>query len=459
MAASPAARVLTVLGGVAVLVAIYLFISGSGYEVTARFYNAGQLVKGGEVRVAGKVVGSIETVSLGDDRLADVTIRITDGEITPIHQDARAQIRAIGAAGIANRYINLLPGSESAADLANHGVLPPEQTDGIVELDALLDTFQPKVRDDVQALVENGAEVFAGSGGRRWNSMLAKLDPALAQVQGVVEDVASDQAQLGKLITTGADAASAIASRRQDLTSAVSSSTEWMGAIAAQREHLSGALEGAPPALAAATRTLAKADGSISELLPALPSVTKAARPLGDVARNLKRTLPQASPVVRRLTDQLPAINSSLDRFDVLEQPLTAAFRASAPAFKGLDPIFEGIRMYSVDLVLGVVNGLAGIIGGNYNIQGHYFHANFSQSLQTLGTSPLSDILTSRDLIPGLINTRTGLTETCPGGLVPPAPDGSSPIDEKKRFCDPSDDVPASVNEPPKIGVSGDGAR
>ena len=44
----------------AVLVVLVLFTGGGGYQVTAEFQNAGQLVKGGEVRVAGSRVGTVD---------------------------------------------------------------------------------------------------------------------------------------------------------------------------------------------------------------------------------------------------------------------------------------------------------------------------------------------------------------------------------------------------------------
>ena len=67
-----------VLGGVAAVVLIALVVAlsgGSGYTVHARFVSASQLVKGGEVKVAGESVGKVTDVALTDDGQADVTLR------------------------------------------------------------------------------------------------------------------------------------------------------------------------------------------------------------------------------------------------------------------------------------------------------------------------------------------------------------------------------------------------
>jgi phospholipid/cholesterol/gamma-HCH transport system substrate-binding protein len=63
---------------VAVVVAILLFAGDGGYRVTADFVNAGQLVKGSEVRVAGAAVGTVDKIDVSHDGLAEVTISVND---------------------------------------------------------------------------------------------------------------------------------------------------------------------------------------------------------------------------------------------------------------------------------------------------------------------------------------------------------------------------------------------
>ena len=50
------------------LVALMMFGGDGGYRVTATFENAGQLVKGNQVRVGGRPVGTIEAIELNDRR-------------------------------------------------------------------------------------------------------------------------------------------------------------------------------------------------------------------------------------------------------------------------------------------------------------------------------------------------------------------------------------------------------
>src|SRR3954469_5233343 len=91
--AGPATAV-RVLAGAAVLlaalvVAILLFTGGGGYSVTADFVNAGQLVKGSEVRVAGAAVGTVDEIDVSQDGMAEVTFSVND-DYAPLRRGTRA---------------------------------------------------------------------------------------------------------------------------------------------------------------------------------------------------------------------------------------------------------------------------------------------------------------------------------------------------------------------------------
>ena len=66
------------------LVAIVLFGSGSGgYEVTAKFINAGQIVKGNPVQNAGTPIGTVTGIEITDDGQAEIKLKI-DEKYTPL---------------------------------------------------------------------------------------------------------------------------------------------------------------------------------------------------------------------------------------------------------------------------------------------------------------------------------------------------------------------------------------
>ena len=66
-----------VLIGVALVAALavyLLLLRGSGHEYTLVFQNAGQLVKGDNVQIGGRPVGSVKSITLTDDNQAAIVI-------------------------------------------------------------------------------------------------------------------------------------------------------------------------------------------------------------------------------------------------------------------------------------------------------------------------------------------------------------------------------------------------
>lgn len=443
------ARALSLAGLLLVTAAItlVLVVSGSEYVLHARFADATGLVPGGHVQLAGRTVGSISKITLTPDGQADVALSISSGEVTPLHVGTRAYVRAVGQAGVDNRYIDLAPGPVSEPTLPDGSVLPTSQTSGLVPIDALLDAFGPAQRTDVETLITSINGVYAGSGSRSFNEMLARLDPALGSLEGFTGSLALDRDALGQLVRAGSAAAHAVASRQADLTSGVTYTAQALGAVARQHDALADTLTRLPAVLAQGRHTLVVTGQALDALRPTLRDVLPAAGPLNSFLGHLNRLMPSSAPVIGSLTAQLPGLNRSLNGLAPVAPGLTNMLRTFGPAMKGLLPIARGVRYYGTDLVLGTLAALFGTLAGEYNSSGHFIKVNFVQSPQTL-VGPLASVLAAHPLVPGILAERTGLLRRCPGGNQPPAPDGSNPWDLGASFCTASQDEPLSVDFP-----------
>jgi phospholipid/cholesterol/gamma-HCH transport system substrate-binding protein len=435
------------LAAAVVLIAV-VFFGGTSLTLNVQFTNAGQLVKGGAVQIAGRKVGAIQAISLTPDGLADVQIKVDDGAVLPLHAGTRASIRAVGQAGVANRFVDLDPGPPQAARLRDGAELSLSQTTGIVDLDAVLDSLDKPARTDLQHLIRGSAEIYAGSGAPAFNAMLGKLNPAVGQLQRATGELAYSRRSLDTLIDTAATSARAIASRRADLRDAVANTATSLAALADQDTAISDALTRAPGVLRQAQGTLAGVDDAVAELAPTLRAIPPAAVPLGQFLRQTQSTLHTATPVIADLRNQLPGLQRALLGFPALQAPAVTALQSTARASRAARHIVRGIRIYGSDFILGVFNGLAGIATGNYNRTGHYARLEFVQNLQTLFGGAFANVLPSRPLADGIINVRTHLDARCPGGNAPPSADGSSPWIPDTGLCDPGDDMPESVNQP-----------
>ena len=103
------------------LVAIVLFGGGGGgYEVTAKFVNAGQIVKGNPVQTGGTPIGTVKDIKITDDGQAAIRFSIKE-DYTPLREGTRASIRQFSQSGIANRYVDLQMPPNGSAEIPDGG--------------------------------------------------------------------------------------------------------------------------------------------------------------------------------------------------------------------------------------------------------------------------------------------------------------------------------------------------
>ena len=70
-----------------------VFAGGESQRLHLRINNASQLVTGNLVEVGGYGVGTVKSIELTDDNLADVEIEVTDESLLPLHRGTRAFVR------------------------------------------------------------------------------------------------------------------------------------------------------------------------------------------------------------------------------------------------------------------------------------------------------------------------------------------------------------------------------
>src|SRR4051794_3122907 len=104
------------------LVAILLFGGGGGgsYSVTARFQNAGQIVKGNPVQTGGVPIGSVEKISITDDGQAEIRLKI-DGDHAPLRRGGGGAIRPFSPSGDGECYIDFEMPADGGGGVAGGG--------------------------------------------------------------------------------------------------------------------------------------------------------------------------------------------------------------------------------------------------------------------------------------------------------------------------------------------------
>src|SRR5215217_3770390 len=198
----------------AVAVAVALFADGGGYRVTAEFINAGQLVKGSEVRVAGASVGTVEEIDVSQNGTAEATFTVDD-DYAPLRTGTQATVKPTSLSGIANRYIDLQLGPDDGREIEDGGRIGPDHPATAVELDEVFALFDRETRTSVRDFVKGQAETFRGRGAELRRG-IHYLNPALSTGSRLFEELTRDEPLLKRFVVDSATLVNTLASRRDD---------------------------------------------------------------------------------------------------------------------------------------------------------------------------------------------------------------------------------------------------
>jgi phospholipid/cholesterol/gamma-HCH transport system substrate-binding protein len=432
-------------GLVVAVVVVVLIAPGSSYVVHAEFSDAGQLVHGDLVTVAGHQVGSVGSITLTGNGLADVALDISDSSVQPLRSDSVATIGQLSLTGVANRFVSLDPGPGTA--IPNGGTLPVTQTHGIVDLDIVLDALTPKVRDSLQTILKTGAYFVSKPTVQSLNGLAQYLDPAFSQAANLSAELVSDRFALQRLVSSSGQLAGKVAANSQSLGGAVSNTAEVLREVASQRSALEDSLQRTPAVLTQGRHVLSDVQASFGKIDPMLTALKPVAP---KAATLLRKVVPFAKAFIPTLVDirrLIPDAKQALNRFVPVERKGVPALNSLTTALTDINPILTALRPYAPDVTAGFFNGVGGSQAAGYDANGHYLRigvvlqggaSSLAGLLNTLGAGTVK--------LPILDGVRTGLTAPCPGGGSPPAPDGSTPWTDPPvaagvgALCNPADD-------------------
>lgn len=437
--------VLGALLAVVAVVAILLLSNGGGEQYRLIFQNAGQLVKGDDVQIGGRRVGGVDDILLTDDNQAEVRINVQE-PYAPLHEGTKATIRLTSLSGVANRYIALVPGPNSNAELPGGSRLGVEQTTSVVDLDQIFNTLDPATRRGLQQFIQGSAVQYAGKG-PEVNESAKYFNAFLSTTAQLTSELARDTRTLEQAIVAGASVTSAVAERAPQLTSLITNLNGMMGAIARENASLDQALGVLPDTLRNASSTFVDLRSTLDALDPLLDASAIAAQDLPRFFRELRPLVNEADPVFKDLSmlvSQPGPFNDATDatrNLPRLQQIASPTFRRAITAMRKGQPVIDFLRPYSPDLI-GWFRDF-GQSAANYDANGHYARVlpitglfDFQENPD--GSSTLEPVPPSQRLS-GL---ESGFSRRCPGAASQPRPDGSNPFAPDGFDCDREDVLP-----------------
>jgi phospholipid/cholesterol/gamma-HCH transport system substrate-binding protein len=431
------------LAVVLVVVAVVLLRGSGGHQYAMLFQNAGQLVKDDDVQVAGRRIGSVRKIELTSNNLARVTVEVGDG-FAPLHEGTRATIRQTSLSGIANRYVALSPGPNSAPKIPDGGVLPTDKTTAPVELDQLFNTLDPKTRAGLQEVIRGSATQFKGSEAAA-NQALKYFNPGISTTRRLVDEVVRDQAALNAFLTNGAKVTQALAAKAPVLTDLVSNANQTAAAIGSENASLEQALAVAPKTLRRANTTFVNLRATLGDLDRLVSASKPATKNLAPFLRALRPLVADARPTIHDLRTLIHRAGPGNDAIDLLrkapqlERLAGPTFTHTIESLRKSTPVLSFVRPYTPDLVGWFRDFGQG--AANYDANGHFARIQPIFNNFSFADSPTGGTLTPRPAgsspFDGL---STGNVRRCPGTGTQVATDGSNDWRDTTGTldCDPS---------------------
>lgn len=418
------------------LVAITLLGGGgSSQRFRLKAVNAAQLVKGDLVKVGGVRAGIVESIDLGSDNQAEISIRVDDTDILPLHEGTRAEIRLSSLSSVAGRYVSLLPGPNNRRELKAGSTFRATDVSVPVELDQLLSVLNAETRRAFRSALRGSATIYRGKT-EEANRALRALNPALTEMATTAREVGRDDARLERFLVQSASVFDVVAQRNPAIDAALRDTANTAASLASRRRDLETALERAPRAFGQAGATLTRLTSVSRDLHGALHDARLVAPRLATLLRTLDRILPRARPALESAQRLAPLAASTLEVIPTLSRTATPALRDAGTALADADPIVSGARPYVPDVVHGFLSGFGGQTFTYYDANGHYGRVRpivYAGSSQTAGF--LSSLLQTS--VAGDAEQRN-LLRRCPGGATDPAPDRSNPYEPAEVKCDPT---------------------
>lgn len=349
---------LVVVGGaaVALLCAFYIArnVGESVYtptrEVSFTVSDARGVIGGGrqELRFKGITAGQIDAVELKGDK-AIVKARLYK-RFGPIYQDARATLRPNTA--LEDMAVDILGrGTRRSGEVTADHPLPVEGTDVSVQVEEVLQAFQPRVRANLGSLLRN----LGGGLGDRGDDLrrgFVQVSPLLRDAARLSEQVARRAQLTRRLVRDSGTLAAELGSRDRALRELIAAGGATFRTLHESEAQLDSTLAQLPPTLnaldssfASLRRVLPEVDRALVALEPAaarLPSGLAAARKLSD----------RALPTLRRLREPVRRLSPLSATLAPVSSSLEATVAALRPQIPALD--------YATKSVSGCAAGLQG---------------------------------------------------------------------------------------------------
>ncbi len=279
---------------VGLLLFLWLSFGGSvplvpqGYRISVEFNDAVQLGTQADVDIAGVTIGKVVSVNLDHRTGLTRAVLQIDPKYAPRPADTRAILRQKTLLG--ETYVELSFGNARGPMLHDGAQLPQAQVEPTVQLDQVLDTFDPKTRRAFQTWMQDDGIAFTNRG-QDFNDAIAQLFPFAHNVSSVLAVLERDSSATSTLLADGGQVLAAVSRNPAQLQGLIRNANTVFSTTAARDNDLAAAVKAFPAFLVSTRLTVQAANKFAVQAKPLVEHAQtgrRAAEPGARVAREAR---------------------------------------------------------------------------------------------------------------------------------------------------------------------------
>jgi phospholipid/cholesterol/gamma-HCH transport system substrate-binding protein len=383
-------RALAIVAVLAVIVVGALLVrSGTddgGYRVRAIFDNAGFVIPGEDVKIAGVRVGEIESIDVTEDFKAAVVLKITEPGYTDWRRDASCIVRPQNLIG--ERFVECKPtqarsaNAEPPPELAliedgpgeGQRLLPVENTTQSVDIDLIGNTWREPERERFSLILNELGTGLAGRG-RDLNEVIRRANPALRETDKVLEILARQNTVLEELAVNSDRILAPLARDRREVSGAIRETSDVARATAERREALAADIQTLPRFLDELDPTMVALGELADESTPVLTDLGARAGDINNIVRRLGPFAQAATPAFDTLGEAAKTGTTALTEARPVITDLRRLAKSVRPVGTNLREVLESFRdTDGIQRLMDYIFFQATAING-FDATGHYLRA------------------------------------------------------------------------------------
>ena len=360
--------------------------SEPGYQVRAIFDNAGFVIPGEDVKIAGVRVGKVASLDVTQDYKAAVVLDISAPGYQDFRSDASCIVRPQNLIG--ERFVECKPTQPRSATASappklrkidsgpgeGQYLLPVTNTMQTVDIDLIGNTMREPERERLSLILNELGTGVAGRG-KDLNEVIRRANPALAETNKVLEILARQNTQLEQLAVNSDIVLAPLARDRAQVASAIRNTSEVAEATAEKSAALEDDIQTLPRFLDEFEPTMVRLGSLADATTPLLVDLHARAGDINNVVRRLGPFSQAALPAVDSLGEAAKTGTPAVTDARPVIADLRALAKAVRPVGLTLRQVLESFRdTGGIERAMDYIFYQAAAING-FDALGHYLRA------------------------------------------------------------------------------------